>query len=161
MKVGFNTFVTIMRKVLLYLFFFSIMGKTFSQLQEDKVLHFLGGNLFGLVGAGVANQISDGDRTWTFVGSIGGSLLIGLAKESIDKSQYDGWDNNDLLATVLGGVAVGVSIDIFKQRKKRKREQLFKDAVGHKLLIKPQVFSESEKYSLNLLGISSSVLNKP
>lgn len=137
-----------MHKVLLYLFLFTIMGKTFSQLQEDKVLHFLGGNLFGLVGAGVANQISDGDRTWTFVGSIGGSLLIGLAKESIDKSQYDGWDNNDLLATVLGGLAVGVSIDIFKQRKKRRREQLFKDAVGHKFLIKPQVFSESEKYIL-------------
>lgn len=151
-----------MNKVVLFLIFFAIVGKSFSQIQEDKVLHFLGGNLFGLVGAGVANQISKGDRTWTFVGSVGGSLLIGLAKESIDKSQYDGWDNDDLLATVLGGVTVGVTVDIFKQRKKRKREQLFKDAVGHRSIQDSHKLREYENInSLYVLGISSTVLNRP
>lgn len=75
-----------------------------AQLGQDKVYHFLGGNLFGLAGAGLASELSDGNRGWTFAGSVGGSLLIGLAKEAIDERQYGGWDNDDLLATVLGAL---------------------------------------------------------
>jgi hypothetical protein len=120
-----------MKKIFAFFFILGLLHNTYSQIKQDKVLHFLGGNLYGLVGAGVASQISDGDRTWTFIGAIGGSLLIGLAKESIDQKQYGGWDNADLLATVLGGATVGVTIDIFKKRKQRKRDKLFKDAVGY------------------------------
>ena len=130
------------------------------QIESDKALHFLGGNLYGLVGAGLASQISDGDRTWTFIGSLGGSLLIGLAKESIDENQYGGWDNADLLATVLGGATVGITIDIFKKRKQRKREKLYKEATGNtnfasktKFPIPTSVFN-----SLYVLGISKTVL---
>ena len=131
-----------------------------AQLEGDKALHFLGGNLFGLVGAGVANEISDGNRTWTFVGAVGGSLLIGLAKESIDQNQYGGWDNADLLATVLGGVTVGVTIDIFKKRKARKRQQLFRDAVGHNpdRNIEKSPIPIATTKSLSVLGMSSNVL---
>lgn len=121
--------------ILVLFILFSNQSK--AQIQEDKALHFLGGNLYGLVGAGVASQLSDGNRVWTFAGSIGGSLLIGLAKEAIDQRQYNGWDNGDLLATVLGGVAVGVTIDIFKQKKKRKRDELFKQAIGQTRFITP------------------------
>ena len=120
-----------MKKIFAFFYILISLHSTYSQVEQDKVLHFLGGNLFGLVGAGVASQISDGDRTWTFIGAIGGSLLIGLAKESIDQKQYGGWDNADLLATVLGGASVGVTIDIFKKRRQRKRDKLFKDAVGY------------------------------
>lgn len=126
-----------------------------AQIQEDKALHFLGGNLYGMVGAGVAAQLSKGNRAWTFAGSVGGSLLIGLAKEAIDESQYGGWDNGDLLATVLGGVAVGVTIDIFKQKKKRKRDELFKQAIGQKGFITP--FENARKVRaepLVLIGMS-------
>ena len=151
-----------MQKLLFYLCFFLVVGKCFAQIQQDKVLHFVGGNLFGLAGAGLANEISKGNRAWTFVGSVGGSLLIGLAKESIDENQYDGWDNADLLATVLGGVTVGATIDIFKQRKKRKREKLFKEAVGYQIPIRTTKPIEPQKItSLHVLGISKSVLNKP
>ncbi|GGD94929.1 hypothetical protein [Maribacter cobaltidurans] len=133
--------------------------KGFSQLGEDKVLHFVGGNLFGMVGAGLANQISDGNRAWTFAGSVGGSLLIGLAKEGIDQNQYGGWDNEDLLATVLGGVTVGVTIDVFKQKKKRKREQLYRDAIGLELEHDKQPINNlSLDTSLSVLAISSGVL---
>lgn len=132
-----------------------------AQIGEDKVLHFVGGNLFGMVGAGVANQISDGNRAWTFAGSIGGSLLIGLAKESIDQNQYGGWDNSDLLATVLGGVSVGVTIDVFKQKKKRKREQLYREAIGFKTTDnKLPIESISTDTSLSILSISKSVLSQ-
>jgi hypothetical protein len=135
------------------------------QIQQDKALHFLGGNLYGMVGAGVADQISKGDRTWTFVGSLGGSLLIGLAKEAIDESQYGGWDNQDLLATVLGGASVGVTIDVFKQRKKRKREKLFRDAVSVGM-VKVQNESgvleneNSQDPTLQLLGFSRTMLHR-
>ena len=150
-----------MQKTLFYLMLLAIVGKSYAQIPQDKVLHFVGGNLYGLVGAGVANQISKGDRAWTFVGSVGGSLLIGLAKESIDESQYGGWDNSDILATVLGGITVGATIDIFKQRKKRKREQAFKEAIGLQLLPRHELpTGYNEIVSLNLLAISSGVLNR-
>ncbi|UWX56289.1 hypothetical protein NYZ99_08735 [Maribacter litopenaei] len=132
-----------------------------ARIGEDKVLHFVGGNLFGMVGAGVANQISDGNRAWTFAGSVGGSLLIGLAKESIDQNQYGGWDNSDLLATVLGGVSVGVTIDVFKQKKKRKREQLYRDAIGLKIEYDKQpIETISPETSLSILAISPRVLSE-
>ncbi|MFD0799482.1 hypothetical protein ACFQZJ_18570 [Maribacter chungangensis] len=131
---------------------------SYGQLEQDKALHFLGGNLYGLVGAGVASQISKGNRTWTFAGSLGGSLLIGLAKEAIDQNQYNGWDNADLLATVLGGASVGVTIDIFKQKKKRKRDALYKQAIDHVELIAPlKVNTIAVQEPLSLLGISNRV----
>jgi len=92
------------------------------QVERDKGLHFLGGNLFGLAGAGIAKQASDGNRVWTFVGSVAGSTLIGLAKEAVDAGQHEnGWDNDDLAATVLGGVTVGVTIDLFSKKDDKKR----------------------------------------
>ena len=151
-----------MKKIFALLFILISLHSTYSQVEQDKVLHFLGGNLYGLVGAGVASQISDGDRTWTFIGAIGGSLLIGLAKESIDQKQYGGWDNADLLATVLGGATVGVTIDIFKKRKQRKRDKLFKDAVSYSELEIKKTFliENAEINSLSLLGMSKTVMEK-
>ncbi|WP_405382098.1 hypothetical protein [Maribacter sp. LLG6340-A2] len=132
------------------------------QFESDKMLHFLGGNLYGLVGAGIANEISDGDRTWTFIGAVGGSVLIGVAKESIDQKQYGGWDNADLIATVLGGVTVGFTIDIFKKKKQRKREQLFRDAVKSAQFRNQKIFPTEtmEINSLLVLGISTTVLER-
>ena len=145
-------------KIPLLLILLFIVTKSYTQIEQDKALHFLGGSLYGMVGAGVASQISKGNRAWTFAGAVGGSLLIGLAKEAIDSNQYDGWDNGDLLATVLGGASVGVTIDIFKQRKKRKRDELFRQAVGQKKYIAPAaLFSLNDKEPLTLLGISSRV----
>ena len=152
-----------MRTVSFAIFFLLGVFMAFAQIEQDKALHFLGGNLYGLVGAGVADQISDGNRTWTFVGSLGGSLLIGLAKEAIDESQYGGWDNQDLLATFLGGASVGVTIDVFKQRKKRKREQLFRDAIGHKWQPKASetlVPYGSQGPTVQLIGFSPSLYER-
>ncbi|WP_202619515.1 hypothetical protein [Flagellimonas algicola] len=93
-----------------------------AQLERDKVLHFVGGGLFGLAGAGIAKHASDGNRVWTFVGAVAGSALVGVAKEAIDSGQQDnGWDNEDLLATVLGGVTVGVSIELFSKKRNKRR----------------------------------------
>lgn len=148
-----------MKKITLsFLILVLLITKSFAQIEKDKALHFLGGNLYGLVGAGLASQISKGNRTWTFVGSVGGSLLIGLAKEAIDENQYNGWDNADLLATVLGGATVGVTIDIFKKRKKRKRDEIFKNATSFENNI--PLFDLNllnNKAPLTVLGISTRV----
>ena len=149
-----------MKKLLSFLILIFSLQTLFGQIESDKALHFLGGNLYGLVGAGVASELSDGNRTWTFVGSVGGSLLIGLAKESIDENQYGGWDNGDLLATVLGGIAVGATIDIFKKRKQQKREQLFKDALKSANAQNKIPVNTEKINSLYLLGFSEMVLNR-
>ena len=149
-----------MKKLLSFLILIFSLQTLFGQIESDKALHFLGGNLYGLVGAGVASELSDGNRTWTFVGSVGGSLLIGLAKESIDEKQYGGWDNGDLLATVLGGIAVGATIDIFKKRKQQKREQLFKDALKSANAQNKIPVNTEKINSLYLLGFSEMVLNR-
>lgn len=98
-----------------------------AQIREDHVLHFGAGMVAGGAGAFVASEISGGSRGWTFAGAVAGSLLAGLAKEAIDAGQPDNrWDNSDLGATVLGGVTIGVTIDLFstKSRKRRKAGQI-------------------------------------
>ncbi|RYC51521.1 hypothetical protein [Flagellimonas olearia] len=111
-----------MRTLIPTLVLFMLVSHGYSQVERDKALHFLGGNLFGLAGAGIAKQMSEGNRVWTFVGSVAGSALVGVAKEAVDAGQSgNGWDNDDLAATVLGGVTVGVTIDIFSKKKDKKR----------------------------------------
>ncbi|SNY99401.1 hypothetical protein [Flagellimonas pacifica] len=111
-----------MRTLIPTLVLFMFVLNSYGQIERDKALHFLGGNLFGLVGAGIAKQASDGNRTWTFIGSVAGSALIGVAKEAVDSGQREnGWDNDDLAATVLGGITVGVSIEIFSKKRNKRR----------------------------------------
>lgn len=146
-----------MKKIVILLMFFVAITQLFSQ--SDKALHFLGGNLYGLVGAGVASEITNGNRTWTFIGAVGGSLLIGLAKESIDEKQYGGWDNADLLDTVLGGITVGITLDIFKKKKQRKRDRIFREAVGSNTVSLKSPANAMKFKSLHVLGISKNVLD--
>ena len=114
-----------MKKLVLFLLLVAFVGNLSAQVETDKALHFLGGNLFGLAGAGIGKQISDGNRWWTFAGAIGGSALIGLGKEAIDSGQENNqWDNEDLLATILGGATVGITIDIFTDHKRKRRKTL-------------------------------------
>ncbi|MGX1930708.1 hypothetical protein [Flagellimonas sp. 2504JD4-2] len=111
-----------MRTLLPTLLVFMIGSQLFGQIERDKALHYLGGNLFGLAGAGVAKQISDGNRAWTFVGAVVGSALIGVGKEAVDSGQEGNqWDNDDLAATILGGVTVGVTIEIFSKKRNKKK----------------------------------------
>jgi putative lipoprotein len=98
--------------VLLLFVQFSLRG----QIQEDKVLHFAAGAVSGAAGAFIASKVTDRNRFWTVTGSVAASFLAGLTKEAIDKSRGSKWDNGDLAATVLGGVTVGVSIELFSKK---------------------------------------------
>lgn len=113
-----------MKNTLVQIIFFCFLAQLHAQVENDKLLHFGAGALSGAVGGLLASEISDGDRAWTFVGAVGTSLLVGLAKESLDKKNSNTWDNADLGATVLGGVTVGVTLDLFSGKKRRKRKQL-------------------------------------
>ncbi|MGB5228068.1 MAG: hypothetical protein WBN55_07360 [Eudoraea sp.] len=101
-------------KILVLLFFvqFSLQG----QVEEDKALHFAAGAFSGAAGALIASKITNRNRFWTVTSSVAASLLAGLAKEAIDKGNGGKWDNGDLAATVLGGVTVGVSIELFSKK---------------------------------------------
>ncbi len=144
-----------------------VCAKGNSQVDQDKALHFLGGNLYGLAGAGIAKQISKGNRWWTFAGAIGGSTLIGLGKEAVDAGQRpNGWDNDDLLATILGGATIGVTIDLFTNHKKKKqRDKKLAAAEVSTLRISPGTtpsldFKTGELPSMTELGLSASVFDE-
>lgn len=106
-----------MRTRIATLLFFVLAFSSYGQLEHDKTLHFIGGSLFGLAGAGVAKQASKGNRVWTFVGAVAGSAIAGVAKEAVDASNpNNSWDNEDLAATILGGVTVGLAIELFAKK---------------------------------------------
>lgn len=156
-----------MRTLIPTLFLFVLALQCHGQVERDKALHFLGGNLFGLAGAGIAKQASDGNRIWTFVGSVAGSTLIGLAKETVDAGQNsNGWDNDDLAATILGGVTVGVTIDLFSKKDDRRRlrgrysHRDLKTPIGPILKSRTQfVVLEGKLPALQTLGISGQELS--
>src|SRR6056297_331745 len=154
-----------MRTLIPTLLFFVLASQCHGQVERDKALHFLGGSLFGLAGAGIAKQASEGNRIWTFVGSVAGSTLIGLAKETVDAGQRDnGWDNDDLAATILGGVTVGVTIDLFSKKddKRRLRGRYSNlDLKKKKRFLQPKtefVVLDDKLPSLNTLGLSNQQL---
>jgi len=154
-----------MRTLIPTLLFFVLASHCHGQVQRDKALHFLGGGLFGLAGAGIAKQASKGNRIWTFVGAVTGSAVVGLAKEAVDAGQREnGWDNDDLLATILGGVTVGVTIDLFSKKDEKGRLRGRYSNVYRKKqrkLLKPKsefVLLKNKLPSLNTLGISNQEL---
>ena len=155
-----------MGKILHLFLIFFLVQQSFSQVERDKALHFIGGNLYGLAGAGIAKQISDGNRWWTFAGSIGGATLIGLGKEAVDAGQREnGWDNEDLLATILGGATVGITIDLFtdnkkKQQKKRKGSlAVLKNKDEHDQLSKLELLLKNQHVpTLSSLALPNSIL---
>ena len=134
-----------------------------AQIESDKALHFLGGNLYGLAGAGIAKQISDGNRWWTFAGAIGGSALIGMGKEAIDAGQENNkWDNQDLLATILGGATVGITIDIFTDHKKNRQRSRRGNALSKRNMLPVMentlVLDNGLPLTLNLMGLPNGLL---
>ena len=118
------TFMDQMKKILVFCVFLFSFSQFHAQIAEDKALHFGAGALSGAIGGLLAQELSDGDRTWTYVGAVGTSLLAGLTKEALDRSKGENWDNGDVAATVLGGVAVGVTLDLFSGKKRRKGTQV-------------------------------------
>ncbi len=156
-----------MRTTIIFLLCSLVWTTANAQIEHDKALHFLGGNLYGLAGAGIAKQISKGNRWWTFAGAIGGSTLIGLGKEAVDAGQRpNGWDNDDLLATILGGATVGITIDLFTNKKKGRREPSANSVANISLALPEAIRVQTERTfesppALSTFGLSQGLLARP
>lgn len=154
-----------MRTLISILLFFVLASQSHGQIEHDKALHFVGGSLTGLAGAGIAKQVTKGNRVWTFVGAVTASAIAGVAKEAIDAGQTDnGWDNEDLVATILGGVTVGIAIELFSKKDEQGRlrgRYSNLDLKRKKLFLQPKskfVLLEDRPPSLNTLGLSNQEL---
>lgn len=92
----------------------------YGQIAVDKQQHFMVGGMI----AGATYQITytkTGNRSKALLYSVLSSAIIGTAKELADSRQVnDRFDPKDLAATVGGGIAGTVVIDIFANKKPRR-----------------------------------------
>jgi hypothetical protein len=110
-----------MKRLLIPTFILFSSYHALGQVTYEEKLHFGAGIVAGATGGFVAHKLSKGDKWWTIAGAVGTSLVAGVAKEAIDKAQDDNWDNRELAATALGGVVVGVTIEIFSGKNKKRK----------------------------------------
>jgi len=88
--------------------------------EPDKKMHFAAGALFSALGYGVAYEITKDDRKAALYG-IGTALLVGTIKELSDSTQSgNSFDRRDLLATAYGGISVGITFDLVRQRNQKR-----------------------------------------
>ena len=88
-----------------------------AQIPKDKQLHFAAGMIASSTGYGyVWNKTKDKKKA--LIAGIGTAILAGTAKEIFDSRQYNNtFDVKDLTATTLGGITIGVTINLFKRKK--------------------------------------------
>ena len=93
------------------------MCSSHAQIKTDKKLHFVAGTIAGSAGYTYAWQKTKNKKTAFLVG-IGTSILAGTIKEIADSTEKNNrFDKNDLASTVLGGVTISVTIDLFNKKK--------------------------------------------
>ena len=87
-----------------------------AQIAPDKQLHYAAGVVSGAVGYELIYRITK-DKKKARWGGYATSILAGTLKEVIDSQQLGNrFDPNDLLATTLGGITVGITIKLFDKR---------------------------------------------
>ena len=88
-----------------------------AQIPKDKQLHFAAGMIASSTGYGyVWNKTKDKKKA--LIAGIGTAILAGTAKEILDSRQSDNrFDVKDLAATTLGGITIGVTINLIKPKK--------------------------------------------
>ena len=79
---------------------YSIIVNFLGSLPVDKYIHFIVGILFGVL----LYRLIPLELGWRILISLGGTALIGTAKETYDYLDYGLFDTKDLLATFIGGV---------------------------------------------------------
>lgn len=103
-----------MRKIITLILTLFFANQGMAQLENDKVLHFAGGAIFGTAGAGLGRKVTGNKPFSAIAGALIVSSTIGVSKEALDSGRSGGeWDNGDLLATVLGGLVSGTIVEIF------------------------------------------------
>tara|TARA_R100000458_G_C8051746_1_gene98589 strand:- start:200 stop:529 length:330 start_codon:yes stop_codon:yes gene_type:complete len=88
-------------------------------IERDKQLHFAAGVISSSAGYTYVYSKTKNKKK-ALIAGIGTALLVGTLKEIIDSTEKNNrFDKNDLGATVLGGVTISVTINLFNKRKKK------------------------------------------
>tara|TARA_B100000287_G_scaffold286467_1_gene270042 strand:+ start:270 stop:659 length:390 start_codon:yes stop_codon:yes gene_type:complete len=88
-----------------------------AQIPKDKQLHFAAGVIASSAGYTYVWQKTRNKKK-AFLAGVGTSILAGTLKELVDSTQDNNYfDTKDLTATALGGITVGVTINLFNKKK--------------------------------------------
>jgi len=89
----------------------------YGQLIEiDKQSHMLGGTFGGTIGYELVYEKTKNENK-AFLGAIVGALIVGTLKESYDNTRPNNkFDKNDLVATIGGGIIIGLTINLIKKK---------------------------------------------
>jgi putative lipoprotein len=100
-----------------------LLLSTFSygqHVEVDKKMHFAAGaaiSAFTYTAVGLSTK----NKTKALIYSVAVGSVFGLAKEVYDSRKGgSGFNNADLVATVLGSVSVGVTLNVLTGKKKNK-----------------------------------------
>tara|TARA_R110002167_G_scaffold34173_5_gene109162 strand:+ start:435 stop:779 length:345 start_codon:yes stop_codon:yes gene_type:complete len=85
-------------------------------LPPDKQSHMLGGALGGTIGYELVYEKTKNENK-ALLGAIAGAIIIGTLKESYDSTRPNNkFDKNDLIATIGGGIIIGLTINLIKKK---------------------------------------------
>jgi len=107
---------------LIQLIIFSLLAiktqaQTFIQ-QQDKHLHYTAGAAFGAVSYNYVWSKTKNKKK-ALASAIISSIALGVIKETIDHGKKNNeFDFEDLAATTLGGLSIGITIDLFNKKHK-------------------------------------------
>ena len=88
---------------------------SYSQIQDDKIKHFVGGVFI----SGVTNMIvynQTHNRKLAFWSGLTAGILAGIGKELVDERKYKGWDNKDLACTISGAILTNVPLYLWEKK---------------------------------------------
>ena len=107
-------------KRLAVVLFFTLSITNAQEIPKDKQMHFVAGTITGTLGYDYVYGKTK-DRKKAFAAGILTSIGAGILKESFDATRPGNkFDLRDLTATTLGGITVGVTINLFDKKKKKK-----------------------------------------
>jgi len=109
-------------KRLAVVLFFTLSITNAQEIPKDKQMHFVAGTITGTLGYNYVYSKTK-DRKKAFVAGIITSIAVGICKESLDATQPgNNFDLKDLAATTLGGITIGITINLFDKKKKKKKK---------------------------------------
>jgi len=109
-----------MKKLVLLLFLTT--NTINSQIAQDKKLHYAAGIISGAVGYDFVYKKTN-NKKLAFAGSVFTSMLAGVVKETLDSKEPGNYfDKKDLVATTLGGITVGLTIELFNKKSKKRKK---------------------------------------
>ena len=103
---------------------------SFSQIQQDKKLHFAAGNVIG-AGGFIYSYNKHYDKKRALINGICTAFGAGVLKEIYD-GENDGYvEHEDILATTIGGITATTLLYLLKKDKKSNYRRLDKKIGGY------------------------------